>query len=335
MNVEEVLAGLSPKLRKRLGTAAQLSTPESCPTPSIGLTRALGGGLRYGRQHMIYGNKSSGKSSLCLQMIGEEQRRGKTCAWIDVEQAYDTAWATRLGVDNGSLIVSEARTINDMVDVGVALMEAGVDLIVVDSISSLLPAIFFEKDSDKLKDLVDTKQIGAEARDMAHAVKMLNYANNRVNDTLLLLISQTRNNIGAMYASIVPTGGKAVQFYSSTIVQLFSSESEAQAITGDIYVGDKILQRKIGRKVRWDIKFSKTSPNFQSGEYDFYFDGKAVGVDVVADIVDTAESFGIIVRAGAWYTVGEERYQGRDNLIKAVRESPDLQHMLVSRLSQI
>ena len=139
MNVEEVLAGLSPKLRKRLGTAAQLSTPESCPTPSIGLTHALGGGLRYGRQHMIYGNKSSGKSSLCLQMIGEEQRRGKTCAWIDAEQAYDTAWATRLGVDNGSLIVSEARTINDMVDVGVALMEAGVDLIVVDSISSFAP----------------------------------------------------------------------------------------------------------------------------------------------------------------------------------------------------
>ena len=61
-------------------------------------------------------------------------------------------------------------TVNDMVDVATKLMDAGVDLIVVDSISALLPAIYFEKDGSELKDLQDTKQIGAEAKDMTHAV---------------------------------------------------------------------------------------------------------------------------------------------------------------------
>jgi RecA/RadA recombinase len=54
---------------------------------------------------------------------------------------------------------------------------------------------------------------------MTNAVKMLNYANNNDKPTLLVLISQQRNNIGAMFASHQPTGGHAVKFFSSTIVK--------------------------------------------------------------------------------------------------------------------
>lgn len=335
MNVEEVLAGLDPKLRKRLTLGSGVADPVYAETPSLSLNRALGGGFMYGRQHMVYGNKSSGKSSMLLQMIAREQAKGKVCAWIDAEMTFDPAWAARLGVDVGKLIVSPARTVNDMVDVGVGLMKAHVDVIVVDSISSLLPAIFFEKGSDQMKDLVDTKQIGAEARDMAHAVKMLNFANNQEHETMLILISQTRNNIGTMHASIVPTGGKAVQFYSSTIVQLFSSESENQAIKDKIHVGSKIIEQVVGRKVNWDVKFSKTSRGFQSGSYDFYFGGDFVGVDVVADLVDTAEFLGVIERGGAWYTVEGQRLQGRDAVVRTVRESEELQAALAGKINEV
>ena len=95
-----------------------------------------------------------------------------------------------MGVDNSQLIYSEARTINNMDDVGTGLMGAGADIIVIDSMSALLPAVYFEKDSDELKQLENTKQIGAESRDFSNAWKMLNYANNRVKPTLLLVISQ-------------------------------------------------------------------------------------------------------------------------------------------------
>jgi recombination protein RecA len=334
VSIEDVLAQLNPKLRKSILVGDEVPKTEYASTPSHGLNRALNGGLPYGRQVLIWGSKSSAKSSLCLQTIALAQKEGKVCAWIDAEMSYDKSWAEKLGVDTSKLIVSQARTINEMVDVGVNLMEAGVDLIVVDSITSLLPAIYFEKDSDELKQLENTKQIGAESRDFSNAWKMINYANNKVKPTLFILISQSRNNINAMYTSQQPTGGQATKFYSSTVVKLFSSESDNQALKGKIYVGDKAIEEKIGRKIRWELQFSKTSAAFQSGEYDFYFRGDTLGIDSVADLVDTAESLGIVERTGAWYVLPDgSKVQGRDGFVNRVREDLDLQEMIKTKIS--
>jgi recombination protein RecA len=320
MITEEILAKLDPKTRARIQLATTVSI-EKQKTPSIGLTNALKGGLGFGRQVMIWGNKSAGKSSFCLQMIALAQKDGKTCAWIDAEASYDPTWAARLGVDSDKLIYSTAKSINDMVDVAQQLMEAGVDIIVVDSISALLPAIYFEKDSSDLKKLEDTKQIGAEAKDMTHAVKMLNYANK---NTLLVLISQQRNQFGSMHASHIPTGGMAVKFFSSTIIKLWASEADANSIKSGIQVGDKIIEQKVGRPVNWIVDYNKTGPMGLNGQYDFYFQGDQVGVDSVGEIVDVAEMMGIIQKGGAWYTVDGERFQGRAKVVEYVRENPDV-----------
>ena len=334
LTIEEVISQLNPKLRKSILVGDAVPKTEYAATPSFGLNRALNGGLPYGRQVLIWGSKSSAKSSLCLQMISLAQKEGKVCAWIDAEMSYDKDWAEKLGIDTSKLIVSQARTINEMVDVGINLMEAGVDIIVVDSITSLLPAIYFEKDSEELKQLENTKQIGAESRDFSNAWKMINYANNKVKPTLFVLISQSRNNINAMYTSQQPTGGQATKFYSSTVIKLFSSESDNQAIKGKIHVGDKLIEQKIGRKVRWELQFSKTSPAFQSGEYDFYFRGDNLGIDTVGDLVDTAELAGLVTRTGAWYQLEDgTKVQGREGLINRVKEDLDLQESLRAKLS--
>lgn len=322
--MEEVLARLDPKIRKMVGTADNVEIKKQ-RTPSLSLNLALKGGLAYGRQVLIWGNKSAGKSSFCLQLIADAQKEGKLCAWIDSEQSYSPEWAEKLGVDSRSLIYSPAKTINQMVDIGTQLIQSGVDLLVVDSISALLPAIYFEKDGSELKQLQDTKQIGAEAKDMTHAVKMLNYVNDK---TLLILISQQRNQFGSMHASHIPTGGMAVKFFSSTIIKLWSSEAEASSIKDKIAVGDKLIEQKIGRPVNWTIDYNKTGPQFITGAYDFYFQGSHLGVDWIADLVDTAEMLGVIERGGAWYTVLEERIQGRANVIARVREDLDLQDKL-------
>jgi recombination protein RecA len=332
ISTEDFLSQLEPSLRKRLSNATDVEiTKQKTPSPS--LNNALRGGFAYGRQVLVWGNKSAGKSSFCLQMIGEAQREGKLCAWIDAEQSFDPIWAQKLGVDTDKLIYSEARTINDMVDVATQLMKAKVDILIVDSISALLPAIYFEKDSAELKQLENTKQIGAEAKDMTNAVKMLNYANNQEAKTLLVLISQQRNNIGAMYASHMPTGGQAVKFFSSTVIKLWSSESENQAIKGKIAVGDKLIESKIGRIVNWHVDFNKTGPAFISGSYDFYFGSEEIGIDKVADLVDTAELVGVIEKGGAWYTVFEERLQGRAKVIEYLKQNPDKLKELESKLN--
>jgi recombination protein RecA len=331
--IEEAMALLDPKIRKTITNGEGVKI-EHQPTPSFGLNRALNGGLPYGRQVLVWGSKSSAKSSLCLQTIAMAQKEGKLCAWIDAEMSYSEEWAVKLGVDPEKLLYSQARTINEMVDVGVAFMEAGVDIIVVDSITSLLPAIYFDKGTEDLKQLENTKQIGAESRDFSNAWKMINYANNKVKPTLLLLISQSRNNISAMYTSQQPSGGQSTKFYSSTVIKLFSSESDNQSIKGKISVGDKLIEQSIGRKIRWELQFSKTSPGFQSGEYDFYFRGDKVGIDGIGDLVDTAEMNGLVTRTGAWYQLEDgSKIQGREAFVEKVREDEELQKKLVEQLN--
>jgi recombination protein RecA len=212
-----------------------------------------------------------------------------------------------------------------MVDVATKLMDAGVDLIVVDSISALLPAIYFEKDGNEMKDLQDTKQIGAEAKDMTHAVKMLNYANK---NTLLVLISQQRNQFGSMHASHIPTGGMAVKFFSSTVIKLWSSEAEANAIKAGVKVGDKIIEQRVGRPVNWIIDYNKLGPPNLSGQYDFYYQGETLGVDSVGETLDVAEMVGVVEKGGAWYTVNGERFQGRAKAVQYLKENPKVVEVL-------
>ena len=327
--VEDVLAKLDSKTRSRVKSAVDVQL-ERQETPSIGLNLALRGGLGYGRQVLVWGNKSAGKSSFCLQMIGLAQKQGKTCAWIDAEHSYSKDWAQELGVNSEKLIYSPAKTVNDMVDVAIKLMEADVDIIVVDSISALLPAIYFEKDGEELKSLQDTKQIGAEAKDMTHAVKMLNYANK---NTLLILISQQRNQFGSMHASHIPTGGMAVKFFSSTVIKLWSSEAEANAIKAGVKVGDKIIEQRVGRPVNWIIDYNKIGPPNLNGQYDFYFQGEVIGVDRVGETLDVAEMCGIVEKGGAWYTVNGERFQGRAKAVEYLKENPKIVDKLIKDIN--
>ena len=119
--ITDIMSKLDPKTRQRVQIALEVETPKQ-KTPSVGLNLALRGGLGYGRQILVWGNKSAGKSSFCLQMIAEAQKEGKTCAWIDAEASYSRDWADKLGVDSDNLIYSPVKTINDMVDIGTHLM---------------------------------------------------------------------------------------------------------------------------------------------------------------------------------------------------------------------
>lgn len=316
--LDDVLSKLKPELRKLLSTGTNFEVTRQ-QTPSMMMNHALKGGLAYGRQVLIYGSKSAGKSTYCLQLVAKAQAEGKVCAWIDSENSFDPKWASRLGVNTDALIVSRAHKVNDMVDIGTELMKAGVDVLVIDSISALMPAVYFDK-KDELKDLSETKQMGAMARDMSNAMTMLNFANT---NTLVILISQQRKALGSMYVKNIPTGGEAVKFFSSTIIRMFSSDSENQTIKGKVEVGGRQIETNIGREVNWLIEANKLGPAFQSGSYRLLFDGDAVGIDSAEEIVSALEIAGLIAKAGAWYTLLEERFQGRERVVEAIRDNPE------------
>lgn len=327
----EVMASLSPKTKARVRAASDV-TVEKLPLPSIGLNRALRGGVGFGRQTLIWGNKSAGKSSLCLETIGRAQKDGKVCAFIDSESSFDPSWATELGVDTSQLIVSPVKTVMDMVDVGTELMHAGVDVIVVDSISSLLPSSWFEKKGDELKGLEGTKQIGSDSRDMSNAVRMLNYANEK---TALILISQIRNQITTYGASGKPTGGNGVLFFSSTSIKLTSTARADAQINGEIVVNNKILNMPIGRPVDWIVDYNKIGPPNQVGKYNFFYGGESIGVDNYGEIVDIAETLGLVEKGGAWYTLYGEKFQGAAKVAKHLKDNKEIFDKLVAEIEQV
>lgn len=323
---EEVLSKLNKKTRDRVRLAEEMSI-EKLELPSPALTRALNGGLGYGRQSLVWGTKSASKSSMCLEAIGMAQKKGKVCAWIDAEQAFDKTWAARLGADVDKLIISPTKTIAGMTEIGVDLMQSGVDVLVVDSISTLLPQAFFEKaDSKKsgdpeLKDFSGTNKIGSKAVDMANSMALLNYANT---NTALILISQVRNKIFTGGAVGAPTGGNATLFNSSTSIKLTASAAEKDQIKEEIYVGTSLVSRPVAREVNWLIDWNKLAPMLRSGKYNFYYEGDHVGVDSVSDLFRTAVELGIINKGGGWYSIDDHQWHGESAGIAALRGNPEL-----------
>jgi len=330
MSFEEVYSKLNKKTKDRLKLASEVNK-EILPTASVKLNRDLGGGFGKGRQTVVWGNKSAGKTSMLLQTIAEAQKRGEVCAWVDAEGSYDTEWAASLGVDNDKLILSDSKSIDAVTADVVDFMEAEIDLVVVDSISALIPSTYFEKDgSDEMKQGLDgTKQIGTVSKELAVAVNKFNYANKK---TALILISQLRNKITTYGGVADMVGGEAMKFFSSTIVKLWSSASEKEQITGEITRGDRIIKKPIGRPVNYTITFNKMGPPNQTGSYDFYYDGSLIGIDQVGEIVDLAEEAGVIHKGGAWYSYGDEKFQGRARMVEYLKENVSIREEIEQKV---
>lgn len=333
-DIAEIISGLNPATQKRVKLASEVVL-ERLEMPSIGMNKALDGGIVYGRMALLWGNKSSGKSSLALQMVAKAQESGKACAWIDSEASFDPVWASRLGVDIEKLIHVNIKTVSDLAEIGTNLISLGVELLVIDSISALAPSSWFEKD-DEMKDFNDTHQIGAFSKDLTKAINMLNVINE---NAAIVFISQIRNKFSTWGAMQRPMGGEGIIFYCSTIIKLWSSASDRDQKKGELYVGDKIFERNMGREVTWTVEYNKTGAPSISGTYDFYYLGDHVGIDLHGEIVDLAIQYGIIENKprSAWYLINDEKYQGRGAVISAVRDDEllfkEIQEKLYEQIS--
>ena len=313
---EDFISKLNPDIAKAIRRASQKQTV-LLPLASYGLTEQLGGGIGAGRITLLYGNTSSGKSALAMQSIALWQKMGKVACYVDVEGTWDNEWAKRLGVDVDELILIERRSISKVYNDIRPLLQAGIDAIVIDSISMALPDAFIDDDG-QAKDLENHKQIGAKAKALTALVNGIHYSNDK---TAVLLISQTTTDLSGMHAKQIPDGGKKVLFASSQVIKLTSSGVDSQQIKGEIQVGSKIIQVPIGRTVQVYIEKNKLAPQGGTCEYDFYYQGKEVGVDVTGEIINEAIKYGVIEKAGAWLKRGEEKWQGRPALVRHAKDT--------------
>lgn len=328
-NYEEIMAKLGKKTRDRVLAASEVVV-EKIPTASISLNQKLGGGFGKGRQSTIWGNKSAGKTTLLLQTAGLVQKSGGTVAWIDAENSFDPEWATRLGVNVDEVILSRAKSIDNVTAIGTDLLTAGVDFMVTDSISSLIPSTYFEKNEDFKEGLEGTRQIGTMSKELGVMINKFNFANT---NTALVMVSQLRKKMNMYGASNDLQGGEAMKFFSSTIVKLWSSASEKEQIMQEFERGGKTIQRPVGRKVGFTIEFNKIGPPNQTGEYDLFYDGEEVGVDNIGEVLDLAVDNNLIVRGSTgWYTIGDEKIQGRPRAVEYLRDNVTIYEELENKL---
>lgn len=318
-NLETFLAGLDPKTAKRIRTAQETEI-ERLELASYSLTEALGGGIAKGRISLFYGNQSSGKSLMFQESIGKIwQPAGQVCAYVDAEGAYDKDWAAKLGVNNEELILIQSKSSGKIEKELVPLLQGGIDVVVIDSISDIMPETFINKDGS-LNDQIDRKQMGAHAKAITALINGLLYVNE---NTAIVLLSQTTTKIANTYIQMIPHGGQKTLFAASQIVKMTSSNTDSNQIKGELYIGDKVFEKPIGRAVTGFVEKNKLGKAHETAEWDMYYAGKSVGIDIVGEVVDEAIKFDVVEKRGGWYYFGDLKWQGRPELVKHFHDNPE------------
>lgn len=308
---KKALAAALSQIEKQFGSGSVMSLGENSnmnvahiPTGSIGLDLALGiGGLPRGRIIEIYGPESSGKTTVALHCVAEAQKLGGEVAFIDAEHALDPVYAKALGVDIDSLLVSQPDTGEQGLDITEALVRSGaIDVIVVDSVAALTPRAEIEGE-------MGDAFVGLHARLMSQALRKLASAIAKSN-CIAIFINQLREKVGVIYGSPeVTTGGRALKFYSSVRLDVRRMEH--------LKNGTEL----IGSHTRVKVVKNKIAPPFKEAEFDIMY---GQGISRTGELVDLGVRFGLVQKAGAWFSMGETRLgQGRDSAKQYFADHPE------------
>ena len=297
----------------RMGDDSFSSTIEAIPTGAINLDAAIGiGGIPRGRISEIYGPESSGKTTLCLQVIANAQRLGGIAAFVDAEHALDVGYARKLGVDVDNLLVSQPDTGEQALEIAEVLIRSNaIDVIVIDSVAALVPRAEIEGE------MGDT-HVGLQARLMSQALRKLTGAVSRSN-TSVIFTNQIRIKVGVMFGSPETTsGGRALKFYASLRLDIRR--------IGAIKDGQDV----IGNRTRVKVVKNKCAPPFKQAEFDIQYNE---GVSHTALLIDLGVDHEIVEKSGSWFSYGDLRMgQGKENSKIFLVENPDIAEEIELRL---
>lgn len=287
---------------------------EAIPTGALSLDHALGiGGIPRGRVTEVYGPESSGKTTLCLHVIAEAQKTGGLAAFIDAEHALDVNYAKKLGVDTANLLVSQPDFGEQALEITDTLVRSNaLDIIVIDSVAALVPRSEIEGE-------MGDATMAMQARLMSQALRKLTGAISK-SKTAVVFINQLRSKIGVMFGNPeTTTGGNALKFYASVRIDIRRIAA--------IKDGDQV----VGNRTKVKIVKSKVAPPFKQVEFDILYDE---GISKTGDLIDLGVNHGIIKKSGAWFTYGEDRYQGREGFRQKLVEMPDITKKLEKEVKE-
>lgn len=289
----------------KLGDPSAQVAVDVIPTGSISLDAAIGvGGYPRGRVIEIYGQESSGKTTMALHAIAQCQKRGGVAAFIDAEHALDARYARALGVDTDNLLISQPDYGEQALEIAEVLTRSNaIDIIVIDSVAALVPRAEIEGE-------MGDQHMGLQARLMSQALRKLTAAVSR-SHTSLFFINQTRMKIGIVFGNPeTTTGGNALKFYSS--IRL-----EVRRITS-IKTSDQV----VGNRTRARVVKNKVAAPFQDAEFDIMY---GEGISREGELIDLGTDLNVLTKSGTWYSYGDTRLgQGKENCKQFLKENPDI-----------
>jgi len=297
----------------KMGGDTPVADIEATSTGSIGLDIALGiGGIPKGRVVEIYGPESSGKTTLTLHCVAEEQKKGGVCAFVDAEHALDPVYARKLGVDLDELLISQPDTGEQALEIVDTLVRSGaVSLVVVDSVAALTP-------KSELEGEMGDSSVGVQARLMSKAMRKLTGSISRTKCTVIF-INQIRMKIGVMFGSPeTTTGGNALKFYSSVRLDIRR--------IGSVKDRDEV----VGNATRVKVVKNKVAPPFKEVEFDIMY---GEGISKMGELLDMGVKAGIVSKSGSWFSYGDERIgQGRENAKTYLRENAEIAYDIEDKI---
>jgi recombination protein RecA len=308
-NIELALSSITKQFGEgsimRLGSNAKMKV-ETLTTGSLAVDLALGvGGLPKGRIVEIYGPESSGKTTFCLSVISEAQKRGGLAAFIDVEHALDPKYARTVGVNLDDLLVSQPDSGEDALNIMETLIRSNsIDVIILDSVAALTTKA-------ELDGQMGDATVGAQARLMSQAMRRLTAVVSKTN-CICIFTNQIREKIGVMFGNPETTsGGRALKFFASVRIDI-RRKDQIKTPEGKV----------VGNRTKIKVVKNKVAPPFTEVEFDIMYDE---GISKMGSLLDLGLEHKILEKKGAWIAYeGNLVGQGRDAAKQALKEKPEL-----------
>lgn len=277
---------------------------ESIPTGCLLLDDAIGiGGLPEGRVVEIYGLESCGKTSLITLIAAEAQKKhpDSYIGIVDIEHAFNPAYAEQLGLNTSDILFTQPDSAEEALDTVLSLTaSAACSVVILDSVGGLQTKAQLEKG-------IGDATMAEVARILSQTMPKVSKAAKKT-DTLVIFINQMRSNIGAYQGPDITMGGKALKFFASVRVEMKKREV---LMDGDT---------PIGQRIRIRVAKNKVGTPFGVVDADMLF---GYGFDKVKEVIELAIARDIIVRGGAWFTIGDKRFQGKEKVIDFLRSNPE------------
>ena len=318
-NIELALSSITKQFGDgsimRLGSNQRMKV-ETLSTGSLAIDLALGvGGLPKGRIVEIYGPESSGKTTFCLSVIAEAQKKGGLAAFIDVEHALDPKYARVVGVQLDDLLVSQPDSGEDALNIMETLIRSNsIDVIVLDSVAALITKA-------ELDGQMGDMTMGSQARLMSQAMRRLTAVVSKTN-CVCIFTNQIREKIGVMFGSPETTsGGRALKFFSSIRIDI-RRKDQIKTPEGKV----------IGNRTKIKVVKNKVAPPFTEVEFDIMYDE---GISKLGSLLDLGLEHKVLEKKGAWIAYeGALVGQGRDAAKAALKEKPELAEKIAKAVQE-